>query len=816
MLTMFRLAPSRFVMYALIAGFLALGSFDTVQAQNVLTVSGTTLAFTSTAGQNPASYPTITVDSTTGSAVAYLITSNATWIAASTCPFCGSSGITKDTLTVQVLSSSLAVGSYTGTITLTPSAGNPVLITVTLTISSGGGGPTTSKLITSPTSLSFGFQLAHTAPPSQTVQITSSGIALPFSFTTTVAGTSNCTQSWLQVTASTNITPATLTVNVATAGLTAGTCTGNISLTSNTQANGTTTAIIGISVFISSSPLLNVSVPSGLSNLTLQQGANPTQFLIGLSSSDSQVPIAYNASITAGNNFLGIAPVTGNTQLQPNITVQVTPGKSGVGGLAVGSYTGAILITSSGLFNNSLSIPISLTITSSSSVTVSPSGTLSFTELQGGSLPASQTLTMTGSTSSNFTTSILQGTGGSWLNVSPQNGSLTASNPAQITLSVAQNSLNQGTYSAQVVIAFQNSSVPAITIFVSLNVAPPASAILATPSTVTFSYQAGGSPPLAQSVTITNPAAGSLPYTVSAVSDSWIAVNPSSGSTPGNISVSVSPQSLQPGSYSGSFTLSSTGLASTTVTVSLFVSATSIPQPFIIGNAASGVGSQLAPGEIVSIKGSGLGPGNPVSFTISSLTNPVLAGVQVTFDGFSGTLLYVSSTQINVTVPYEIAGRTSTAVVVTYQGVPSAAITQPVGLAALGLFTNNSTGSGQASVLNQNYSYNTPATPALQGSYISLYATGGGQTNPASTTGQVSPSNSLLYLALQQVTATIGGKAAPVVFAGAAPSFVTGVVQFNIQIPTGVSGSALPIVLSISNGGGVISSSQSGATVAVQ
>jgi uncharacterized protein (TIGR03437 family) len=811
MLTLFRLAPSRSVMYALIAGFFALGSFDTVQAQSVLTVSSTTLNFTATVNQNPSNVQNVSVGSTTGSGVSYLINTNATWISASTGAFNGNSGITDDVLTVQVYSASLAVGSYTGAITLTPSTGNPVSIAVGLTVSGSGGGPTTSKLSASPAQLSFAFQLAHAAPPSQTVQITSSGIALPFSFTTTVAGTSNCTQSWLQVTASTNSTPATLTVNVSPTGLSAGTCTGNISLTSTTQANGTTTAIIGISLFINSGPLLNVNIPSGLSNLTLQQGGRPVQFNVGLSSSDSTVAIPYTAAVTAGNSWLAITPASGTTLGQPNITVQVTPGFV----LAVGPYAGAIQITSPGLFNNSVTIPIALTITSSSSVTVTPSGTQSFTQLQFGALPGSQVLTLTGSTTSNFTTSVTQGTGGSWLNVSPQNGTLSAANPASITLSVAQNSLTQGTYSAQVVIAFQNSSVPSITIFVSLTVAPPASALLATPPTVAFSYQAGGSPPAAQSIAITNPAAGSLPYSVSAVSDSWISINPASGSTPGNISVSVSPQSLQPGSYTGSFTLASPGISSTTVTVSLFVSATSVPQPFIIGNAASGVGSQLAPGEIISIKGSGLGPGIPVSFTVSSLTNPILAGVQVTFDGFSGTLLYVSSTQINVTVPYEITGHSSTSVVVTYQGVPSAAITQPVGAAALGLFTNNATGSGQASVLNQNYSYNTPATPAFQGSYIALYATGGGQTNPASIDGQVSPTTSLLPLALQQITATIGGKAATVAFAGAAPGYVTGVVQLNIQVPTGVSGSALPIVVSINNGGAVIQS-QSGATVAVQ
>jgi len=167
-----------------------------------------------------------------------------------------------------------------------------------------------------------------------------------------------------------------------------------------------------------------------------------------------------------------------------------------------------------------------------------------------------------------------------------------------------------------------------------------------------------------------------------------------------------------------------------------------------------------------------------------------------------------------VTVPYEVAGLATTTIVVTYQNIPSAGIVQPVGVASLGLFTNNATGTGQASVLNQNYSYNTPASPASQGSYISVYATGGGQTVPASTDGQVTPLAAVPLVLASSITATVGGKPATVVYAGAAPGLVTGVVQFNIQVPTGVSGSALPVVVTIN--GISAGQSQANATVAVQ
>lgn len=817
MLTLIRLAAVRFTTFGLFACFLALGSFDTVQAQSgTLTVSTNTLTFTAAQGGNPSTYQTISVGSTGGS-INYTIATTATWLSASDCGFAGgNSGTAPDNLCVQVISSSLASGTYNGTITLAPTNGT-ANVTIAVALNVSGSGTATSLLGASPSQLSFGFEIGQSLPGPKTSQITSTGITLPFSFTINTAPTSNCPSGWLQTTVSTNSTPATLTVTIAnpSPGLGPGTCSGNISITSNTSGNGTTTTLVGVVLFVSSSSLLNVSVPNALASVTLQQGFAPVQFNIGLSSTDSN-PITFTAQVISGGGWLAISPSNGSVPGGGgtlNIDVQVTPATV----LPPGTYQGSIQINSPGLLNNQLTVPVTLILTSRSSVTVTPSGTIGFTEAQGGALPAAQTVTLSGATSATFLNVVTtEQNVPAWLQVSPSNGSLTQSTPAMLTLTVLANSLPQGVYSSQIAISFSNSSIPGITIFVSLTVSPPAAALVATPSSLSFSYQSGQTQaPMAQSITISNAAqsvSGGLLFAVASISDSWLSVNPLNGTTPGTISVSVTPQNLQPGSYSSSFTLAATGVPSLTINVSLFVAANTTPQPFIISNAASGVGSQLAPGEIITIKGSGLGPGTPVSFSVSTLTNPTLAGVQVTFSGYSGTLLYVSSTQINVTVPYEIAGQSTTSIVVTYQNAPSAPITQQVGAVALGLFTDNATGSGQSAAVNSNYAYNTAASPALQGSYISVYATGGGQTNPASFDGEVSPTTSLLPLVSQQlVTATIGGRNAPILFAGAAPGYVTGVVQFNIQVPIGVSGGALPIVVTIN---GV--ASQASATVAVQ
>ena len=790
------------------SGLLAVGCFDTVQAQN-LTLSTTSLSFSTAKGSNP---PTQTVTTgSSGGSFNFTISSNQSWLSAATSVFTGATGTTGQTLTVQVTSSSLASGTYNGTVTLTPdNSSSPANIAVTLTVA--GSGNTAYILSSSLSNLYFAYQLNQTGGPApEMVQITSSGISLPISVSTSITASPNCPPNWLQVTSSAASTPATLTAAVNTAGLAAGTCGASITVTSNTPSNGTTSTVIQVIAYISANPVLNVNIPAGLTQVTLTQGAAPQVFNIQLTSSDPNVALNFSATSSSAPWLAPPTPSSGSTPA--SLYVQITPGLT----LTPGTYNASITINSPTIFSGpssggQLTIPISFTLLPNSAVGISPSGAQNFTEVQGGSLPSPITLTLTGGANpSSFTTSVTPGpVGGSWLQISPSTGNLGPNGSVPITLSVAANTLGQAVYSSTATITFVPSTIPSITIFVSLTVGAPASALVATPSTISFSYQTGGAVPSAQGVSISDAATGSIPYALGGISDSWIVVSNATGNTPGTISVGVTPQNLQPGMYNGSFTLTSTvtGVPSLTIPVSLFVSASSTPQPFLIGNNSSGVGGQLSPGEIIYIKGSGLGP-SPGQTGIST----TLGGVQVAFNGILGTLLYVSPTQIDAIVPYEVAGQTDVDIVVTY-GSPAAPIPATVVAASLGISTISQTGSGQAAALNLSgpNPYNTASTPALEGTYISVYGTGGGQTNPLSTDGEISPTATLLPLVLSQyVTATIGGKAATVQFAGAAPGEITGVVQFNILVPTGVSGPALPLLITIN---GV--QSQAGVTVAVQ
>ena len=159
--------------------------------------------------------------------------------------------------------------------------------------------------------------------------------------------------------------------------------------------------------------------------------------------------------------------------------------------------------------------------------------------------------------------------------------------------------------------------------------------------------------------------------------------------------------------------------------------------------------------------------------------------------------------------PAPVARLTTTELAVEFRGVRSNPVTIPVLAAKPGLFTANSSGIGPGAIQNQNLSVNTASNPAQRGSIVVLYATGEGATNPAGVDGQVAAS--VFPKPIQPVAVRIAGVNAEVLYAGAAPSLVAGVLQINARIPDSVPDGALPIQILVGN-----TESPAGVTVAVQ
>ena len=199
-------------------------------------------------------------------------------------------------------------------------------------------------------------------------------------------------------------------------------------------------------------------------------------------------------------------------------------------------------------------------------------------------------------------------------------------------------------------------------------------------------------------------------------------------------------------------------------------------------NAASFAPNLVSPGEIVSFFGSGIGPSVGVGAILDAagrLPNS-LANTRVLFDGIPVPLLYVRSDQVNAVTPFGLEGKTSTQVQIEYQGIRSGVLSLPVAGATPGIFTFDSSGSGQAAALNEDGSYNTPSNPARPGSIVVLFATGAGKLDPVPEDGTVI--RGTLPRALP-TSAYVGPCAADVLYSGSAPELIAGAIQVNVRVP---------------------------------
>ena len=242
-----------------------------------------------------------------------------------------------------------------------------------------------------------------------------------------------------------------------------------------------------------------------------------------------------------------------------------------------------------------------------------------------------------------------------------------------------------------------------------------------------------------------------------------------------------------------------------------------------VNNASFAVGTNpLAPGTIAAIFGTDLNDGssNPSSsFDSSGKLLTTLGGASVTFNGVAAPVFSSFKGQLNVQIPFELAGSTSAQVVVTTGGQSSAAKTVPIGALSPGIFSISNDGKGQGAIQIANtVTFAAPAgsisgaqaAPAKRGvDFLTIYCTGLGAVSNPPETGKAAGSNPLSSTTVTPQL-SIGGVPAGVTFAGLSPGFV-GLYQVNAQVPAGVApGDAVPVVLTI---GGVQANT---VTIAVQ
>jgi hypothetical protein len=636
-----------------------------VSAQPLLDLNTNSLGYSYQIGGALPTDQTVVPNATTASlnyTIGVSTNNTGNWLMAS------ATGVTPGAVTVSVNPVGLPPGNYSGSLTFNAINGgnNPQVVQVSLNVSNN---PTLSV---NSSSLTFNFQTGQSTPPVQTVSVSSTAGALPFSVTSSQNNTSNGV-TWLLVGAQiAAATPASFTVGVSPGGMAPGTYTGTIVLTSPGVANPNPSAgcggtlCIGVTLNVSNTALLTAN-PTAV-NFNAMLSNTPSAQLVTISSTGESVSYTVTGTVTSppGGTWLTVGAPSGPT-------VNGNPSNFIVGAnsqaLTAGVYKGLITVHPSN-GNADVMIPVTLSV-SLGNLTVSPT-TLNFTQAPNGPAPPSQTINI--SSTGAILSYTAFSTSANWITVNPTSGAT----PGQVTVSVNGGTMAPGTYTATVNVVSSGAGNSPQAVTVNLTVGQGQNLVLS-PTSLSFTSQFGSPAPAGQSTSLTFPS-GSSPFTATAAvttpaGGSWLRVGPSSGTasaTATTLNISVDPTGLSPGTYNGTVTVTAANATNSPQTLAV----TYTVNPTGVGGGANRILPQLAfgGGWYTALYFTNTN-NSPVSFTVS-------------FIGDNGQPLNIPNLG-GSTVTVNLAARGTTImeapnVGALSQGYVSAAL--PAGVAGYGVF----------------------------------------------------------------------------------------------------------------------------------
>lgn len=351
--------------------------------------------------------------------------------------------------------------------------------------------------------------------------------------------------------------------------------------------------------------------PTSLS-FTAQRGSgNPAAQTLNISNTGDGT-LTWNASDNAA--WLALSPASGTN----NGTITVT---AATGTLAAGTYNATIALGAPGATN--VQVPVTFTVTSAPvSIALSPSS-LTYTGVQGGSIPAPQGVTVT--SNGNWTAS----DNADWLTLSP----ITGSGNGTISASVKLESASVGTHTATITVTSGSTTRTA-----SVTLTVSAASLTISPNSLTFTATQGAANPSSQTLTLNSTGT----WTASG-NASWLSLNPISGTSNGIITASVNTANASQGNNSATITVTSGGLAKT-ATVTLTLNAPSSSSATLTWNANKE--GDLAGYKVYRATASGA-YGAPIATLLGNVTTYQAAGLQ-----FGKTYFFVVTA-------YDIAGNES-------------------------------------------------------------------------------------------------------------------------------------------------------------
>jgi uncharacterized protein (TIGR03437 family) len=758
-----------------------------------LSLSAATASFSLAPGASgPPTPATITVSSTdVTQTLSFTTSSSVPWTTV------GGSASTPGSITVAANAAALALSPdqspYFGTVTVTctPQAcsGKQQAIAVTLVVTPP------------PPELSLGSPLLSFVALASNPQSSSTALAIVNAGGGSLAIQSvTAADSWISVGAfPATVAPGpggSVTITANPLGLNPG-----YYFSSVTVVSSAGTASVPVTLLISASALLTLG-PAGTQFSLPQGGAlgNASgSFLVGVSSGS----VSFNAVVLPGAPWLSGGGSGMASSASPG-TVTFSIDQTAVAALAAGAYYGTIRVSGSGVTGSLQDFQVVLNIGAAGSQIIPNPQLAGLIFIGSGAALPPQAIQLFASSRNaiEFQAAASTADGGGWLSIAPATGSASAGSPASVMVTANPAGLAPGVYRGGVSFAFTTA---VRTVNVTLIVEAPAK-VASTPAS------SGANPAPRDTTTCTgaqlvptqtglvsnfsSPVSWPTPLSITLVDtcgnpigDAQVVATFTNGDPPLALAVVDAPNGL----YSGTWTPRNT---SSQVTILARASAPGFPASATVqipGQVAPNTAPVLAPNGTLDIfhpqVGAGLGPGNIVQIYGSGLaaqtSSPtvlplptLINGTIVVIGGIQAPLYYVSATQINAQIPFELTAGNQYEVIVSANGALTTP--QPIQLtdAVPSIFQFNS---GAVVAEHQDGTLVSDSSPAAPGEYVAIYLTGLGATNIPVPSGTASPSSPLATV-LDTPVLTLNGTRIPTLFAGLTPTLV-GLYQINFQIP---------------------------------
>ena len=429
----------------------------------------------------------------------------------------------------------------------------PVVLTVTQT----------TTVSANPTRLDFAFQASNLSgtPNNKALAIVGSNAsALPY--TATVSGDSRVSisksPSGAIATVLQGTTPETLYVIVNPAGIAAGSSV-DASVTISTLQNSVN---VPIRVSVTNAPLVSAT-PDAVSFAYTFGGAVPPTVPVVVNGTSTLAYTISEVEVTGGD---WLTATTSNSSTTGRIDVSLNATR--LNQLAAGTYTANITIASPAAGNSPLTVPVTLTVSGSSILTVAPLA-LDFVGELNGRVPDRKTFVVTSTDGTNQPFNVSIEPASAWL-VVDKTTSATGVLGDIITVTVDPTRVTlPGKYEADILVAPQTTTPGVVgqRVHVTFNVTT-SSSVTATPAQITAT-QIGSTVPAPVTIAIASPVPG-VNFTARAEA-AWFTVSPVQGITNQNLTVTFTSGNLQPGVYDSSITILPPGANALSIPVKLTV-----------------------------------------------------------------------------------------------------------------------------------------------------------------------------------------------------------------------------------------------------